>query len=72
MQEFNSFVSEYYIYFFIAAGVLFLALIGYFIENKRAKKINKKNEVLETIKLEDNTKDSVSDKTEILDLNINQ
>ena len=53
MHEINVFLANNYIYFAIGSGILFLILILYIIFSKRPKK-HKKNEALETIKVDEN------------------
>ena len=48
MESVMNFLAEYYIWFFVAAGVLLFALIGFLIDSKKKKGQEFKGEAIET------------------------
>lgn len=65
MESVINFLADYYIWFFVAAGILVFALIGFIIESKKKDKNNFKGESIDNnVSLENNVNNEVNNQVE--------
>lgn len=63
MKEISIFLANNYVWFIIIDVLLLFALIGFLIDNKKKEKVSSETEVLDTIKFEENPKDTIEELT---------